>query len=52
MPYTQFMRDAQQVGRGVIVGQAGYPAVLEQNKQTYAEQVVTSAAFIVRFPLR
>jgi hypothetical protein len=50
-PYTQFMRDAQQVGRGVIVGQAGYQALLELNKQTYAEQVVGSAAFITRFPL-
>ncbi|HKP48277.1 MAG TPA: Calx-beta domain-containing protein [Pyrinomonadaceae bacterium] len=51
VPYTQFMRDAQQVGRGVIVGQAGYQTVLEQNKQAYAEQVVSSAAFITRYPL-
>ena len=50
-PYTQFMRDAQQVGRGVIVGQAGFQAVLDQNKELYAEQVAGSAAFITRFPL-
>jgi hypothetical protein len=50
-PYTQFMRDAQQVGRGVIVGQPGYATVLEQNKQAYAEEIVNSSAFITRFPL-
>ncbi|MFN2577749.1 MAG: DUF4394 domain-containing protein [Pyrinomonadaceae bacterium] len=50
-PYLQFMRDARQVGLGVIVGQAGYQTVLENNKQAYAMQVVTSPAFIAKYSL-
>jgi len=49
--YLQFMRDTRQVGAGVIVGQAGYEAVLEANKQAYALQVVSSPAFNARFPV-
>ncbi|HYW73009.1 MAG TPA: Calx-beta domain-containing protein, partial [Pyrinomonadaceae bacterium] len=48
--YLQFMRDTRQVGQGVIVGQQGYDLALEQNKQAYAQQIVTSAAFVARFP--
>jgi hypothetical protein len=48
--YEKLVRDARQLGDGVIVGQAGYEAKLEQNKQNYATQIVTSAAFIARFP--
>jgi len=51
MPYVQFMHDAQQVGRGVVIGQPGAEALLEANKQAYATQIVESAAFITRFPL-
>lgn len=51
VPYNQFMHDAQQVGKGVIVGQPGNDALLESNKQAYATQIVTSSAFITRFPL-
>ena len=48
--YLQYMRDARQVGNGVIVGQAGFQTVLEANKQAYTEQVVNSAAFIIAYP--
>jgi uncharacterized repeat protein (TIGR01451 family) len=51
IPYLQFMRDTRQVGAGVIVGQGGYEAVLEANKQAYALQVVSSPAFNARFPI-
>ncbi|HMH45788.1 MAG TPA: hypothetical protein VK557_20030 [Pyrinomonadaceae bacterium] len=50
MTYEKLVRDTRQLGDGVIVGQAGYEAKLEQNKQNYATQIVTSAAFIARFP--
>ncbi len=50
MIYQDLARDTRQLGDGVIVGQAGADAKLEQNKQAYATQVVTSAAFIARFP--
>ncbi len=50
VPYLQFMRDARQVGNGVIVGQSGFQTVLEANKQAYAEQIVNSPAFIIAYP--
>ena len=48
--YLQFMRDSRQISQGVIVGQPGFATVLEANKQLYAEQVVTSTEFNIRFP--
>jgi hypothetical protein len=50
MTYQDLARDTRQLGDGVIVGQAGADAKLEQNKQAYATQVVNSAVFISRFP--
>lgn len=50
-PYLPFMRDTRQVGAGVVVGQAGYATVLENNKQAYALQLVNSQAFLDRFPI-
>ena len=48
--YRQFIGDARQLGDGVVVGQPGFDQKLEQNKQAYAEHVVSSAEFIARFP--
>ena len=50
MSYQDLVRDTRQLGDSVIFGEAGADAKLEQNKQAYATQVVTSAAFIARFP--
>jgi len=52
LPYFQFMRDTHEVGQGVIVGQPGFDAVLEQNKQTYAERTVGDPNFTIRFPVQ
>jgi hypothetical protein len=52
VPYLQFMRDTRQIGAGVVIGQAGADATLEQNKQAYAQQIVSSAAFLARFPIQ
>ena len=49
-PYLPFMRDSRTIGQGVVIGQPGAEALLEQNKQTYAEQIGASADFAVRFP--
>ncbi len=49
--YQEFMRDARQVGEDVVIGQPGADAQLEANKQAYATEIVTSAAFITRFPI-
>jgi hypothetical protein len=51
MTYDALVRDSRQLGEGVIVGEAGADVKLAQNKQAYATQVVTSAAFIDRFPI-
>lgn len=51
LPYLQFMRDTRQIGAGVIVGETGHQAKLESNKQAYAQQIVTSPAFLSRFPI-
>jgi hypothetical protein len=51
VPYLHFMRDARQVGQGVVFGQAGADTLLEQNKQDYAQQIANSPAFLARFPI-
>ena len=49
--YNQFIRDARQVGDGVVVGQSGFDVRIGANEQAYATQLVTSAAFINSYPL-
>ena len=43
--FLEFEDEAQDVARGVIVGQPGYEAVLEANKQRYAEAYVQRGNF-------
>jgi hypothetical protein len=45
------MRATRQIGEGVIVGQPGFEAKLEQNKQAYAQQIEASPDFLARFPI-
>jgi hypothetical protein len=45
--YTDFIRDSRQVDQGVIIGQPGASALLDQNKTAYALQVVNSPQFTV-----
>ncbi len=47
---SEFLPDAQQIGRGVIVGQAGWETVLENNKQTFASQFVQRSRFASAYP--
>jgi len=51
LTYLQFLRAARQVGKGVIVNEPGWQQTLEDNKQAYAEEVVTSSQFIALYPL-
>jgi hypothetical protein len=48
---TQFIRDARQVGEGFVGGAPGSEQVLEQNRQAYATQIVSSPDFIANFPV-
>src|SRR5437660_12009214 len=47
--YTEFLTDTQQIGQGVIVGQAGWEQVLENNKQSFAAQFVQRLRFTTAF---
>ena len=47
---SEFRPDALQVGRGVIVGQAGWETVLENNKQSFASQFVQRSRFASAYP--
>jgi hypothetical protein len=44
--YREFIRDSQEIGHGVIVGQAGFETQLEANKQAFASEFVTRAEFL------
>lgn len=49
--YQEFMRDARQIGEGVTVGQPGFEQKLEANRQAYATEIVSGAAFITRYSI-
>jgi hypothetical protein len=48
--FTEFLQDTQRIGRGVIVGQTGWEAVLDNNKNAYASEFVQTTRFITAFP--
>ncbi len=47
---NELLTDTQQIGQGVIVGQTGWRALLENNKQTFVAQFVQTARFNAAFP--
>ena len=48
--YLEFLRDTQEVQRGVIVGQGSWQAQLDSNKQAYALAFVKRPGFLARYP--
>jgi hypothetical protein len=42
--------DTQEIGNGLIVGQAGWEQVLESNKQAFASEFVQRSRFSTAFP--
>src|SRR5207302_2175530 len=48
--FNEFLPDTQQIGQGVVVGQTGWEAVLEANKQSFASQFVQRGRFATAFP--
>jgi serine protease AprX len=48
--FNEFLPDSQQIGEGVVVGQTGWEAVLEFNKQAFAAEFVQRPQFTVAFP--
>jgi hypothetical protein len=47
----EFLRDTQQIGQGVIIGQTGADQLLESNKQVLITEFVQTARFTTAFPL-
>src|SRR5205823_6489462 len=47
---SEFLPDAEQIGLGVIVGQAGWETALENNKQTFVTQFVQRSRFASAYP--
>ena len=41
--YREFVRDSQELGRGVVVGQVGWEAQLEENKAAFVAEFATRA---------
>ena len=48
--YREFLRDTQDVGRGVVVGQPGWEQRLETNRREFARRWVQSSEFVAQFP--
>jgi hypothetical protein len=48
--FREFLADTQRIGTGVIVGQSGWEAQLEMNKQALALEFVQRARFLTAFP--
>ncbi len=49
--FNEFLPDTQQIGQGVIVGQAGSETVLENNKQAFIAEFVQRTRFTTAYPL-
>lgn len=48
--FPEFLTDAQEIGQGVIVGQNGWENMLENNKQTFANEFVQRSRFTAALP--
>ncbi|HEX8291169.1 MAG TPA: SBBP repeat-containing protein, partial [Pyrinomonadaceae bacterium] len=50
VPYRSFVREAREVGGGVVVGQGDWRQRLDANRRAYAEEFTTRTAFREEFP--
>ena len=48
--YIPFLRDQRRITEGVIVGNTGWEALLDANRQAYLEEFVSRPEFISEFP--
>lgn len=48
--YVDFIRDSQEISRGLIVGAPGWEALLDANTQKFTEEFVTRTRFKVLYP--
>jgi hypothetical protein len=48
--YLEFMRDTQEIGRGLVVGSPGWEQQLDANTQRVTEDFVSRPDFVARYP--
>ena len=48
--YLTFLRDQRRIGEGLIVGNTGWEALLEANRQAFLEEFVSRPEFVSNFP--
>jgi hypothetical protein len=48
--FQQFFPDAQEIGRGVVVGQGNWEQQLEANKVAFTQRFVQRPEFVARYP--
>ena len=48
--FSEFLTDTGEIGRGIIVGQAGWEQALEANKVNYFNRFVQTARFTGKYP--
>lgn len=48
--YLTFLRDQRRIGEGVIVGNTGWEALLNANRQAFLEEFVSRPEFVLNFP--
>src|SRR5439155_1598881 len=49
--FSEFLPDTQQIGQGLVVGQAGWEQVLEANKQNFMTAFVQRSRFTSAYPM-
>lgn len=49
--YTVFLRDQREISEGVVIGEAGADARLEQNTRKFFEEFVQRPEYVAQFPL-
>jgi hypothetical protein len=47
---SEFSPDARKIGQGLVVNQAGWETILENNKQAFATEFVQRSRFVTAFP--
>jgi glucose/arabinose dehydrogenase len=50
LKFEEFLPDTQQMGKGIIVGQTGWEALLENNKVAFMQDFVTRTRFTTAYP--
>lgn len=48
--YLTFLRDQRRIGEGLIVGNLGWEALLEANRQAFLQEFVSRPEFVANFP--